>query len=331
MPESSREPSRTILSVLPHSAVGNIPVEIWSKIFSEACTDGGRTGRSLSLVSKYIRDTSKPYKYQCLLVEERRLRPLVNMLKRIPIEFRRIQHLFLSSNERSFRHRVQRRDRFSSADKNRLLVLASSTLRTLEIASCHTELYLGFQMPALLDLTIHNTVFSYRLPSRPIVCYPRLQRFHLASCRWMFDKMFLSILTTVAPGTRELRVSFSCLEVGPDTIPRLLDAFAPLSETHDTNHPQTISPTSLPSALQKIILQPSFIYTDYPYQLSNMVTETLREIRREDDRFVLLTEDLTDRHFSHEGRAITRRSWNECRAGDRDCWNPADEQLDTME
>ncbi|KAJ7251414.1 hypothetical protein C8J57DRAFT_1078181 [Mycena rebaudengoi] len=36
------------------------PPEIYAHIFSYACTDSGYTGRSLSLVSKYFHEVSKP-------------------------------------------------------------------------------------------------------------------------------------------------------------------------------------------------------------------------------------------------------------------------------
>lgn len=42
------------------------PPEICSQIFTLACTDGGYTGRSLSAVSKYIHETSKPHKYKSI-------------------------------------------------------------------------------------------------------------------------------------------------------------------------------------------------------------------------------------------------------------------------
>jgi len=44
------------------------PVELWLKIFAIACTDDGFTGRSLSLVSRYIRDTSKSFKLQSVAI-----------------------------------------------------------------------------------------------------------------------------------------------------------------------------------------------------------------------------------------------------------------------
>ncbi|KAJ7252496.1 hypothetical protein C8J57DRAFT_1187556 [Mycena rebaudengoi] len=42
------------------------PPEICAHIFSFACTDSGYTGRSLSLVSKYFHEVSKPAKLQSI-------------------------------------------------------------------------------------------------------------------------------------------------------------------------------------------------------------------------------------------------------------------------
>jgi hypothetical protein len=45
-----------------------LPTELWEKIFSFACLDDGSTGRSLSLVSRYVCQTSRPFKYQSLAI-----------------------------------------------------------------------------------------------------------------------------------------------------------------------------------------------------------------------------------------------------------------------
>ena len=44
------------------------PLEIWYIIFSFACIDEGSTGRSLSLVSTHIRETSAPFKYRSIAI-----------------------------------------------------------------------------------------------------------------------------------------------------------------------------------------------------------------------------------------------------------------------
>ncbi|KAI0661257.1 hypothetical protein C8Q70DRAFT_703643 [Cubamyces menziesii] len=43
--------------------LSTVPVEMWRVIFAYACTDGGRTGASLSNVSKLVRTLSTPYRF----------------------------------------------------------------------------------------------------------------------------------------------------------------------------------------------------------------------------------------------------------------------------
>ncbi|KZP33230.1 hypothetical protein FIBSPDRAFT_700618, partial [Athelia psychrophila] len=40
-----------------------IPLELWEKIFENACVDGGRTGASLALVSRGVHDASQHCRY----------------------------------------------------------------------------------------------------------------------------------------------------------------------------------------------------------------------------------------------------------------------------
>ncbi|KAI0081535.1 hypothetical protein K474DRAFT_1587422, partial [Panus rudis PR-1116 ss-1] len=61
------------------------PAEIWTKIFSFACTDGGYTGCSLSRVSRYFRDASLPVKLQTVSLHgERSACLFLNMLRSRP-------------------------------------------------------------------------------------------------------------------------------------------------------------------------------------------------------------------------------------------------------
>ena len=60
-----------------------LPAELWIYICSLACTDGGRTGRSLSLVSRGFNKFSKPYTLQCLaLTTPKQVRLLADILER---------------------------------------------------------------------------------------------------------------------------------------------------------------------------------------------------------------------------------------------------------
>jgi hypothetical protein len=74
-----------------------VPAEVWGKIFELSCNDGGQTGRSLALVSRYMNAVSKPYQYQSIiLVGPRAIEHFANLLTSQP-EYRRVKHLFMST------------------------------------------------------------------------------------------------------------------------------------------------------------------------------------------------------------------------------------------
>ncbi|KAF7981944.1 hypothetical protein HWV62_30729 [Athelia sp. TMB] len=74
------------------------PPEIWTTISAYACTDAGSTGRSLSLVSKFIRDVSAPFKLQSMSIHGRQQAvAFQDLLLRTPPHLRRVRYLYLSS------------------------------------------------------------------------------------------------------------------------------------------------------------------------------------------------------------------------------------------
>jgi hypothetical protein len=168
-------------TTLTFTAVKDCPAEIWSKIFSLACVDGGYTGRSLSRVSKYIHQASMPYKYQTLLVPERQLRHLIYTLKKIPADARCVRHPFVSSGK--WEKGEADNNKFFEADRNRLLSLIAPSLRTLCIGSGPVSLTLPFPLPALVDLVVLRQPFTsdqyincvYNMAS----CYPILRRLYI--------------------------------------------------------------------------------------------------------------------------------------------------------
>ena len=71
--------------------MNHLPVEIWGEIYAFACTDGGRTGRALSLVSRFINETSKPYKLQSIsVIGKRQLDAFADLIEQTPTHLRRI-------------------------------------------------------------------------------------------------------------------------------------------------------------------------------------------------------------------------------------------------
>lgn len=75
-----------------------LPVELWLQIFCFACVDGGETGCSLSLVSKYFRDMSLEVKFQCVAVEMDQMPILVKALKQAPPEHVKIKHILITTH-----------------------------------------------------------------------------------------------------------------------------------------------------------------------------------------------------------------------------------------
>ncbi|KAJ7458576.1 hypothetical protein FB451DRAFT_1273495 [Mycena latifolia] len=74
----------------------NLPAELHLKIYKSACRDDGRTGSALSLVSKRIRELSAEHRYQSIAVcGPIQIQRLVDCLRVVPPEFRRIRFLFI--------------------------------------------------------------------------------------------------------------------------------------------------------------------------------------------------------------------------------------------
>ncbi|KZT04440.1 uncharacterized protein LAESUDRAFT_294420 [Laetiporus sulphureus 93-53] len=76
------------------------PAEIWARIFSLACTDGGYTGQSLSQVSRYFHQTSRPIQLQSIsLSGVGQMYEFLNVLQSRPRELQIVLHLFISSQD----------------------------------------------------------------------------------------------------------------------------------------------------------------------------------------------------------------------------------------
>lgn len=85
--EISTDHARTVMSA-------ELPLELWTRIFSYACTDDGRTGCSISLVSRYFRDASLPVRLQCVFVSgPKEMSSLADMLERRSTQTSPVRHL----------------------------------------------------------------------------------------------------------------------------------------------------------------------------------------------------------------------------------------------
>ncbi|KDQ63968.1 hypothetical protein JAAARDRAFT_52022 [Jaapia argillacea MUCL 33604] len=106
-------------------ALEDCPREIWEHIFSLACVDGGFTARSLSLVSRYIKDVSQTTRYQCVAIRGLvQLQSFASVLKKSPPSNRHVRHLFISgcppkgNGAHSMTSRIRSRLRFRNDDSD---------------------------------------------------------------------------------------------------------------------------------------------------------------------------------------------------------------------
>ena len=175
------------------------PPELCERIFTLACLDDGTTGRSLSLVSKYISDTSKSIKLQSLAVRNLyQAEGLASMLKKLSFNERRVVHLFVvcdypqiytdlvtngdistAGQEQSAWDRVRSRLSLDESPYRcpypvypmveelytlaiiRILILVSPTLRSLSISISTCGLWIGLHGVPELPL-LEELTLSYK-------------------------------------------------------------------------------------------------------------------------------------------------------------------------
>ncbi|KAF9502045.1 hypothetical protein BDN71DRAFT_1426475 [Pleurotus eryngii] len=57
------------MTTMQLDSIHTCPPEIWTRIFAFACTDDGATGCSLALVSRYVRETSEPVRFERVILK----------------------------------------------------------------------------------------------------------------------------------------------------------------------------------------------------------------------------------------------------------------------
>ncbi|CDO76825.1 hypothetical protein BN946_scf185033.g22 [Trametes cinnabarina] len=196
-----------------------LPLELHSQIFEFACTDDGKTARSLALVSRYVHDVSVPYRYQSLSISGlKQMKKLVTRLNVTPHHLRRIRHLFLSdwthdrTKERVVATSDEARDTYEleSTIALRIITLAAPTVETLAVVvaspfsgpSLLGSLF-STPMPQLTDLAVHG---FYPFPHAPR-SMPRLEHLHLSGNRSPHGLLHFGMLKAACPALIHLRLS----------------------------------------------------------------------------------------------------------------------------
>ncbi|KDR82043.1 hypothetical protein GALMADRAFT_59195 [Galerina marginata CBS 339.88] len=141
------------------------PLEIIGEIYAFACSDDGRTGRALSLVSRYINETSKPYKLQSVtVVGHTQLFAFANLIENTPILFRRVHCIFLSAHSRHTAsdpralspEYVQRQQSYAAVE--RILLAIASCVKVVHafFVFYRPFILLPVSLPALEELMLHG-------------------------------------------------------------------------------------------------------------------------------------------------------------------------------
>ena len=278
---------------LAPSAITQCPAEIWGRIFALACIDGGFTGRALSCVSRYIMETSRPYKYQCLTVTERQFRPLTTILKKLPADRRRIRYLFLAEECWGNGYAgIGRASEFFHTDKNRLLQLAAASLEVLEVGSRLYRFAVPFQLPVLVKLILHGYPDQIQ-PSRNIVaCYPALRCLFVDNFPTMDGFNIPAVLNVTAINLAKVR-----LRIDDHAWARVLPQLKAMTQ------------------IQKVLLQPKYgCILHYKYLCGRLGLDSHLH-----DKIIMLKPSPS---FTGRNR------WPEVCSGRLDYWQPDENEID---
>ncbi|KAI0701123.1 hypothetical protein C8T65DRAFT_741820 [Cerioporus squamosus] len=204
------------------------PNEVLGLIFTLACVDDGYTGRTLSLVSKHVRDTSRRYTFQSIaLYGSCQLSAFAALLERVEPQHRRVRNLYLADRRRVWMEYKPGQDRaswlrerltedfhvtdpareYSSDAILRILRCIAPTLRTLAIFlfDRYDEMALTMPFPALQELTIYGSLLNHHGNAEIPQC-GALRRLHIVQ-DFSLRKSVPRAVSRVAPSLTHLRIS----------------------------------------------------------------------------------------------------------------------------
>lgn len=329
-----------------------IPSEIWTYIFSHACTDTGFTGLSLSLVSRFFHEAVQPVKLQSVaLFGAQSIVSFDSSVLTLPASLRRVRYLLIS-----FRS-LPRPSAFDSAkpDRNKQReaekVMIGAIQRIIEAVAEGVEileLYIPSQtfenddryiylqrpiplipFPRLTDLTTNNYPLQrshgpFRTPDPPL--YPKLRRWHLTE-EWSPVKYgeMIDYISKLAPYLALLRIS------GVGGISSLGGTLSiGLGLEYRSRYPRSADARigALPPSVEKVYVQPSSDpnmgtcggdANEDPYD--GIIAE-LEEINRlGDERFVLLK---ACKRLQEREMGTTAADWEAAIKGEVGCWSLGD-------
>ena len=226
--------------------IQDLPIELLQEVFIYACTDGGRTGCSLSSVSSAFRAAVYPIRYNSIaLTGTAQIASFTAHYQHIraaaarsahPENYPKVRHLYAMSHREMLQRRAREHDDTDTdldhafaamavgpasrharalAPLPALLRLVARDLRTLALATtyAHTTLFAGCgTFHALRELTIARAqgvdVPTVGAPALRVSLFPALEKLHIAMC--VLDHSLEHLFchwTELAPRVRVLRLS----------------------------------------------------------------------------------------------------------------------------
>lgn len=311
------------------------PLEISLSIFSLACTDGGNTGRSLSLVSKHIHAASKPVKLHSMSIRGlRQMKAFANLLESLPPRLRRVHHLSIvdhidrlpkiygeitdpgalmhiagvlgaTKNFLEGTTPIKDTEETRSNALHRIINAVSSSIVSLSLsfAACErSPLKLPFHLPRLTELT---TFFNFKDPQLAVFTLESFKRFP-SLLRWNtggfgVDPPYLfGHIARLSPRLTHLRLQ----GIEPYCYPSLARAL-------DTDRRLRAEDemTPLPVTIKKVFIQPT-----------SLRDEDNLWLKRHNSRIVIQLVDFAGSYFSPAGGKLVENQWLDRVNGGRGCW-----------
>lgn len=199
-----------------------LPIEIRREICALSCTDGGLTGRSLSLVSHMFHDISVEYKLQSIaLFGSTQLDAFLQVLHAHPPHLRRVRNLLITGNgkptEELEGEEFQDDNTFAVISRDtlcQLLEITSPSLQTLTVAThmspfIHKEAFcIPTALPSLVELTLLGSMNHPSHRKYASFVAGGLRRLHVAcDIRSPLRSKLARSLTRIAPNLTHLRFS----------------------------------------------------------------------------------------------------------------------------
>lgn len=293
-----------------------LPSETWTQIFFFACTDGGVTGCSLSLVSHYFRAAVLPVQlHSVALTSTSKIESFEDLLKHRQPEHRKVRHLFLSlagnqaegrltSTSYTYNEAFRRVLTTVAPD---LLTLTSTLLRDYSQDSIITTCF-----PSLVELTVHGYVRYADDAAEAMFTghFPALRRLHLLS-----TPNSCPLYLKRAPTLTHLRLS--TMAHIDSSLRTAITAFLRDSTSPDAS--------PFPPTLRRIVIEPyahriiRFTGNDTASWLSNVMRQALLEMDRE-NKLVILNDSSSRGTVASPPPSNARKAWESRLAGGSGCW-----------